>query len=181
MSLPFILHIVGLPGAGKSTAGAIVQADGVGVIETGTLMRERFECERRPDESYYDFVDRCILADPGGLNIQALRDAISRSFLTHHLVVVIGCRQSLQVRALGSTLASRVLWIDAPTAIRTERCRRRARSSDLTEDTFNERQHREAAWGSLAVYELADAIVMNDSTLAIFASRVSSAVRELGI
>lgn len=170
-----ILLIVGMPGAGKEELLGVARSMGIPFLRMGDIVRE-FHAESGTGLSVGAFADS--QRKELGKDVWARR-ALER--MHGDLFLVDGCRSMDEVRSYrGLSDDVRIVGIYASPSDRYERLVRRGRDDaprDLSD--FDARDAREMGWGLSDVLALADVMVLNDSDLETFHSRVRSVLEGL--
>lgn len=170
-----ILLIAGMPGAGKEELLGVARSMGIPFLRMGDIVRE-FHAESGTGLSVGAFADS--QRKELGKDVWARR-ALER--MHGDLFLVDGCRSMDEVRSYrGLSDDARIVGIYASPSDRYERLVRRGRDDaprDLSD--FDARDAREMGWGLSDVLALADVMVLNDSDLETFHSRVRSVLEGL--
>lgn len=170
-----ILLIAGMPGAGKEEFLGVARSMGIPFLRMGDIVRE-FHAESGTGLSVGAFADS--QRKELGKDVWARR-ALER--MHGDLFLVDGCRSMDEVRSYrGLSDDVRIVGIYASPSDRYERLVRRGRDDaprDLSD--FDARDAREMGWGLSDVLALADVMVLNDSDLETFHSRVRSVLEGL--
>ncbi len=170
-----ILLIAGMPGAGKEELLGVARSMGIPFLRMGDIVRE-FHAESGTGLSVGAFADS--QRKELGKDVWARR-ALER--MHGDLFLVDGCRSMDEVRSYrGLSDDVRIVGIYASPSDRYERLVRRGRDDaprDLSD--FDARDAREMGWGLSDVLALADVMVLNDSDLETFHSRVRSVLEGL--
>lgn len=170
-----ILLIAGMPGAGKEELLGVARSMGIPFLRMGDIVRE-FHAESGTGLSVGAFADS--QRKELGKDVWAGR-ALER--MHGDLFLVDGCRSMDEVRSYrGLSDDVRIVGIYASPSDRYERLVRRGRDDaprDLSD--FDARDAREMGWGLSDVLALADVMVLNDSDLETFHSRVRSVLEGL--
>ncbi len=163
-----ILLIAGMPGAGKEELLNVARSMDIPFLRMGDIVRE-FHGLGSGGLTVGQFANH--EREVHGKNIWAKR-AIER--MSGDVFLVDGCRSMDEVRSYRE-LSDEVyiIGIHAPRAMRYERLVKRGRDdAPANIQEFDDRDSREMGWGLSDVIALSDMMIVNDSDLDSFRSRV---------
>ncbi len=167
---PRIIGLTGTNGAGKGEAAAFFQTKGFAFFSLSDLIREDLRKKKRP-------LTRDNLIRAGNeLRRRFGPDILARRILRRVKgpAVVDSIRHPREVERLRTQPGFRLLAVDAPAALRFQRVKRRGRDeSALTLEEFLAKEREEMGRSPEAqqldlCLKMADATVLNDSTLGDF-------------
>jgi dephospho-CoA kinase len=175
-----VIALSGMPGAGKGVASQAAKQLGLEVLVLGDVIRE--ETQRRglePTPKNMGNVMLQVRANEGPAVVaKRLLPKVEAS--PSPLVVVEGVRSEDELRELKSKFEVVTVAIHASPKTRYERLLSRGRSDDpRTWDTFYERDSRELNVGLGRVIALADAVLVNEGTIADLQSVVKATLTKL--
>lgn len=173
---PRLLGLTGTNAAGKGEAAAFFMARGFAYLSLSDILRE--ELSKKGLEA-----DRDNLIRTGN----ALRRRCGADILARRVLrrvrgdtVIDSIRNPAEIARLRTRPGFRLLAVDAPVAVRFERARRRGRDeSALTLEEFAAKEREERSGDPAAqqlhlCLSLADATVINDSTLELFHKKLEA-------
>jgi len=158
-----IFVIVGMPAAGKNIARLYADKEGISYIATGDIVRQ--EAIRRgismSPTSMAALSDE--LREPDGLGVtrRALEEALTSD---KDLVFMEGMRSWPEIELIREKSQCTVIAFVAPRNLRRERVMIRGRADDSPQ-AFNDRDWREIGYGAAVPIALADAYILNTSTI----------------
>ena len=172
-----ILLIAGMPGAGKEELLNVARSMGVPFLRMGDIVREFHISSGAAQQGLSVGQVANSEREIHGKDIWAKR-AIER--MSGDVFLVDGCRsidEVISYRNLSDEVS--IIAIHAPPEERYRRLVKRAREdAPRNMDEFSERDNREMGWGLGNVIALADVMIVNDSDLETFKSRVVKALEE---
>lgn len=188
----FAIAIVGLPGAGKSTAARFMNEKIDGIFhETGDIVRlmaknhfgDDFGEISSKELGEYSTMRR--ETDGGDYVAQDLLEMLEKDEkFPEKPVVICGMRDS-EVPDLFSAEFDRftVVWVHAPFKKRLERLQKRARQdeSEFTKADLAERDGRESMWGTMDCAFGAHYFLENDECLRVLDARIDLALLRMGV
>ena len=162
-----IYGIVGMPGAGKTTAVNLAEKQGISSITMGDVVRE--EADKRGLERTRENMLKLMfeLRTEGGSGVIA-KKCVEKAQNSYSPVIVIdGLRCQKEVEIFREQYPSfKVLLIHVRPQIRFERLRQRGRTDDpKTREEFNDRDQKEIKIGIAQVIALADEVIINEDTI----------------
>jgi dephospho-CoA kinase len=158
-----IFIIVGMPAAGKNIARIYAEQRGFPYFATGDLVRK--EARQRGIEATPDNMAALSTELRGNDGMGVTRLALTSALETKASVVMIeGMRSWPEIELIRSHAPAVVLAFIAPRLLRRERIVSRGRSDDQP-SAFEERDHREIAYGTAVPIALADEYVLNTGTM----------------
>ncbi|MEM1646266.1 MAG: AAA family ATPase [Ignisphaera sp.] len=172
-----MLLLAGLPGSGKTVFSEIAKSIGVPVITLGDIIRE--EVTKRGLEPSLENILSVAqeLRERYGREAIAIlaSNKISESLKHNCLVVVDGIRSLEEINYIKSLTNAEILVVavHASPKVRFARLLARGRTGDpKTWDEFVKRDLRELSWGLGNVVALADEVIVNESSIEEFKSKV---------
>jgi dephospho-CoA kinase len=158
-----IFIVVGMPASGKNIARTYAEAKGIPYFATGDVVRE--EVKKRglePDAANTAAVSTTLRGEDG---LGVTRHVLATALETHRDAVFMeGMRSWPEIELIRKNTTCIVIAFLAPRQVRLERIISRGRSDD-SPDTFAERDMREIAYGTALPIALADAYLLNTSTM----------------
>ena len=177
-----VIAISGMPGAGKGVAAYAARQEGLDVLVLGDVIRE--ETERRGLEPTPENVGKVMLdvRRTDGLAGVAKRLVPKIDAATTATVVVEGIRSDDELRELGSHYNVFTFAIHASPQTRFQRLLSRGRSDDPKDwGTFHERDVRELGVGLGSVIALADAMLINETSITELQADFKAALKKLNL
>jgi dephospho-CoA kinase len=177
-----VIAITGMPGAGKGVAAHAAKQEGLGVLVLGDVIRE--ETERRGLEPTPQNVGIVMLdvRRTDGLAGVAKRLVPKIEACSTSTVVVEGIRSEDELRELRAHYNVFTFAIHASPRTRFQRLLSRGRSDDPKNwDTFYERDSRELGVGLGSVIALADAMLINETSITELQASFKAALKKLNL
>ncbi len=181
-----VIGFTGMPGSGKSEAMEVAKAKGIPVVRMGDLIWEEVERRGLPRDATNVGTVANAMRESSGKDVWAVRTAARVRELARSdadfVVLIDGIRNIEEVetfrRELGHDFTLVAIHTDPDH--RFERMVRRARADDSTDEmVLRARDEREMNWGIARTIALADEMVVNDSTLEAFRSKVTQLLAKL--
>jgi len=178
-----VIAIVGLPGSGKSEAGAVAAELDIPVVTMGDVIRQ--ECRDRGLDPATDHgqVAKALREENGPAaiaerSLPVIEDALEES----DTVIVDGIRSDAEVDTFEASFddAFHLVSIEAPFETRAERLDLRGRDAggDDGGESLSDRDQRELDFGMGAAMEQADLTLENTGSLDAFHDRVRTLLTE---
>lgn len=173
-----ILCVTGMPGCGKGEFLTIAEKKSFKIVRMGDVVRDHAR------KLGLDSSDQSVggLADKErrekGMDIWAVRTI---PLMKNGPIVVDGVRNKEEVEAFEREFGEvvKVVAIHSSQETRFERIRRRRRGDDAVfQEQFKERDRRELGWGIGEVIAMADYMIVNESSLGEFRTKVEEFLRE---
>ncbi|MFQ5941167.1 MAG: AAA family ATPase [Nitrososphaerales archaeon] len=164
-TLPLIVCITGMPGAGKTTVARTLKANNFTIITMGDVVRE--EAGRQGLEQDDVNLGKLMLKLRKTLGPGAIAHLIVQKMQKDPkmLIAVDGLRSMHEVEVLRKHGVVRILGIHAPKEARFRFLRgRRRQDAPRSEDDFSNRDKRELDVGIGEAISYSDSIIMNDTT-----------------
>jgi dephospho-CoA kinase len=177
-----VIAISGMPGAGKGVAAHAAKQEGLDVLVLGDVIRD--ETERRGLEPTPENVGKVMLdvRRTDGLAGVAKRLVPKIDAATTATVVVEGIRSDDELRELGTRYNVFTFAIHASPQTRFQRLLARGRSDDPKDwETFHERDVRELGVGLGSVIALADAMLINETSITELQASFRAALKKLNL
>jgi dephospho-CoA kinase len=177
-----VIAITGMPGAGKGVAAYAAKQEGLGVLVLGDVIRE--ETERRGLEPTPQNVGIVMLdvRRTDGLAGVAKRLVPKIEACSTSTVVVEGIRSEDELRELRAHYNVFTFAIHASPHTRFQRLLSRGRSDDPKNwDTFYERDSRELGVGLGSVIALADAMLINETSITELQAAFKAALKKMNL
>jgi len=177
-----VIAISGMPGAGKGVAAHAAEQEGLDVLVLGDVIRE--ETERRgldptPQNVGSVMLDVRRTDGPAGVAKRLVPKIESCSTST---VIVEGIRSEDELRELRAHYNVFTFAIHASPKTRFQRLLSRGRSDDPKNwDTFYERDTRELGVGLGSVIALADAVLINETSITELQAAFKAALKKLNL
>ncbi len=165
-TLPLIICITGMPGAGKTTVARALKANGFRIITMGDVVRE--EAMRQGLEQDDVNLGKLMLKLRKTLGSGAIAHLVVQKMQrdSSMLVAVDGLRSMPEVEVLKKHGVVKILGIHAPKEARFIFLKgRRRKDAPKTEDEFLTRDKREFDVGIGEAISYADSIITNDRTI----------------
>jgi dephospho-CoA kinase len=175
-----VIAIAAMPGAGKGTAAELASDRGIPVIVCGNVVRE--EASRRRISPTPENLGSLMLRmrDEEGPDVVVKRLIPRIAESESSVVVVEGLRSLDELKLLRKHFKVRLLAIHSSPDRRLQRLLQRGRSDDpRSYEEFQQRDMRELAVGIGSVIALADHLIVNDSTIEAFKSRLDRFYEEV--
>lgn len=173
-----IMLITGMPGSGKEELLNVARSMGIPFLRMGDIVREFYAGSGAEAQGLSVGQVASRERELHGKDIWAER-AIER--MSGDLFLVDGCRSMDEVasfKKLGDEVY--IIGIHAPRETRYERLVERGREdAPHSPEEFNARDGREMGWGLSDVVALADIMIVNDSSLEDFQSKVREVLEGL--
>lgn len=173
-----ILLITGMPGAGKEELLNVARSMDIPFLRMGDIVREFHQTSGAADRGLSVGQVANGERELHGKDIWAKR-AIER--MSGDIFLVDGCRSLDEVDSYkGLSDNVYIIGVHAPRSVRYDRLVKRGREDapkDMSE--FDERDNRELGWGLGNVIALSDIMIINDSDLGSFQSKVKKELEAL--
>ena len=173
-----ILLITGMPGAGKEELLEVARSMDIPFLRMGDIVREFHRTSGAAEKGLSVGEVANGEREKHGKDIWAKR-AIDR--MSGDLFLVDGCRSLAEVNSFkGLSDEVYIIGVHASRKIRYERLVRRGREdAPHSIEEFDERDNRELGWGLGNVIALSDILIINDSDLESFKSKVKGELEAL--
>ncbi|MBO4797568.1 MAG: AAA family ATPase [Candidatus Methanomethylophilaceae archaeon] len=174
-----LLIVAGMPGAGKEELLNVARSMGYGFVRMGDVVRKYYALSSSESRgiSVGEFAseERKLF----GADVWAAR---SVEEVGGDLFLIDGCRSMDEVRSFRRVLGStEIVAVHAPRSERFSRLVSRNREdAPKNEEEFDARDQRELDWGIGSVIALSEHMIINDSDLETFRSRVSELLEKMG-
>ncbi len=181
-----VLGLVGMPGAGKSTAvEALVTRKGAKIVNMGDMVREQVTKAGLPitPENLGKMAGELRKKRGPDVVAQLTAEKIAEVSKNSGLVIVDGLRSMQEVSSFRAKWRFPVLAIHSPPATRHARMKARLRADDSVEPGYyEERDARELKFGIAEVIVLADEMIVNSerTTVTELQEMASGALDRLG-
>ena len=173
-----ILLVTGMPGAGKEELLNVARSMNIPFLRMGDIVREFHASSGAAEKGLTVGQVANQERDLHGKDIWAKR-AIER--MSGDIFLVDGCRSLDEVysyRRLSKDVY--IIGVHASPGIRYERLVKRGREdAPHNMEEFNERDNREMGWGLGNLIALSDYLIVNDSDLDTFQSKVRKTLEDL--
>ena len=173
-----ILLITGMPGAGKEELLNVARSMDIPFLRMGDIVREYHQTSGAAERGLSVGQVANGERELHGKDIWAKR-AIER--MSGDIFLVDGCRSLDEVDSYkGLSDNVYIIGVHAPRSVRYDRLVKRGREDapkDMSE--FDERDNRELGWGIGNVIALSDIMIVNDSDLESFQSKVKKELEAL--
>ena len=173
-----ILLITGMPGAGKEELLNVARSMDIPFLRMGDIVREFHQTSGAAERGLSVGQVANGERELHGKDIWAKR-AIER--MSGDIFLVDGCRSLDEVDSYkGLSDNVYIIGVHAPRSVRYDRLVKRGREDapkDMSE--FDERDNRELGWGIGNVIALSDIMIVNDSDLESFQSKVKKELEAL--
>ena len=173
-----ILLITGMPGAGKEELLNVARSMDIPFLRMGDIVREYHQTSGAAERGLSVGQVANGERELHGKDIWAKR-AIER--MSGDIFLVDGCRSLDEVDSYkGLSDNVYIIGVHAPRSVRYDRLVKRGREDapkDMSE--FDERDNRELGWGLGNVIALSDIMIINDSDLESFQSKVKKELEAL--
>jgi len=170
--------LTGMPGAGKEEFLNVAREEGYDVIRMGDVVREHAE---KKDISFEDSSLGSFAHDEREKHHEGIWADRTLCDITEDKTIIDGVRSTAEVSIFKSELGDlHIVAIHASPKTRFERLKERGRE-DAPESwsEFNDRDNRELNWGLSRVISRADHMIINESSLKDFYSKVRDLLKEL--
>ena len=173
-----ILLVTGMPGAGKEELLNVARSMDIPFLRMGDIVREFHQTSGAAERGLSVGQVANGERELHGKDIWAKR-AIER--MSGDIFLVDGCRSLDEVDSYkGLSDNVYIIGVHAPRSVRYDRLVKRGREDapkDMSE--FDERDNRELGWGIGNVIALSDIMIVNDSDLESFQSKVKKELEAL--
>lgn len=173
-----ILIVTGMPGAGKEELLEVARSMDIPFVRMGDVVREFYRTSGAAEKGLSVGQVANGEREKFGKDIWAKR---SIEMMSGDIFLVDGCRSLDEVDSFkGLSKDVYIIAVHAPRSIRYERLVKRGREdapSNMAE--FDERDNRELGWGLGNVIALSDIMIINDSDLESFKSKVRKELEAL--
>ncbi len=163
-----LIAFVGMPASGKSEASSIAGKMGIPVVNMGDVVRN--ETARRglaPTDENIGGTGTALRREEG-MDAIAKRCISKIQEIRGDLVIVDGIRNNNEIEYFKKEFGNnfKLIAINAPSDIRFERVRKRARSDDMnSEEELKRREEREKSWGLEKAIKEADIVINNTESI----------------
>ncbi|HEY9160422.1 MAG TPA: AAA family ATPase [Desulfomonilia bacterium] len=158
-----IFIIVGMPASGKNCAKDYAKAKGYPYFATGDIVR--MEVAKRAIEANAENMGSVSTEMRGADGLGVTRQALSTALNQNSPVVFLeGMRSWPEIKLIKESADACVIAFLAPRKLRLERIMSRGRSDDSAE-AFDARDMREIEYGTAVPVALADAYILNTSSM----------------
>jgi dephospho-CoA kinase len=158
-----IFIIVGMPASGKNCAKDYAKAKGYPYFATGDIVR--MEVAKRGIEANAENMGSVSTEMRGADGLGVTRQALSTALNQNSPVVFLeGMRSWPEIKLIKESADACVIAFLAPRKLRFERIMSRGRSDDSAE-AFDARDMREIEYGTAVPVALADAYILNTSSM----------------
>lgn len=170
--------LTGMPGAGKEEFLNVAKKEGYDIIRMGDVVREH------ADKKGISFEDQNLGSfahDEREKHHEGIWGDRTLCNITEDKTIIDGIRSTTEVSIFKSELGDlNIVAIHASPKTRFERLKKRGREdAPQTWGEFNDRDNRELDWGLGRVIARADYMIINDSSLEDFYSKVRDLLKQL--
>ena len=170
--------LTGMPGAGKEEFLNVAKNEGYDIIRMGDVVREH------ADKKGISFEDQSLGSfahDEREKHHEGIWADRTLCNITENKTIIDGIRSTTEVSIFKSELGDlNIVAIHASPKTRFERLKERGREdAPQTWSEFNDRDNRELDWGLGRVIARADYMIINESSLEDFYSKVRDLLKQL--
>ncbi len=177
-----IICITGLPGAGKSTTGKILESMGYKVYELGDIVRKMMKKEgiALTPESDKKFTTSLRRMRGNLVTVKYLLKEVRLG--SKSKIAIVGVRSKAELDYLRKQSKIITIAIVAPTKLRFERIKKRKRpdAPRTLKEFVNDRDKKEASWGEIGAIKSADYIIAGTGTVPQLRKEVEQIMRLIG-
>lgn len=177
-----LLAFIGMAASGKSEAVDIARNLGIPVVTMGDVVREEVKRLGLPETDENNGIVGAKLREEEGMDAIAKRCIPKIKNANSDLVVVDGVRGIDEVDLFKKEFGDDFTLIEifAPTEIRIDRIRNRARSDDISDlEALKKRDKRELGWGMGEAIKIANKTIENTKSLEEFKQKIRIVLKRL--
>ncbi|MFQ6061831.1 MAG: dephospho-CoA kinase [Methanosarcinales archaeon] len=177
-----LIAFIGMAASGKSEAVEIARNLGIPVVTMGDVVREEVKRLGLPETDENNGIVGAKLREEEGMDAIAKRCVPKIKKTNSDIVVVDGVRGIAEVNLFRKEFGDDFTLIEifAPTEIRIDRVKNRARSDDISDlEALKKRDKRELEWGMGKAIKIADITIENAKSLEEFKNEVQIVLKRL--